>query len=138
MEREISFANMKFEERKLISIPRAIGLFMIFEGLFRRHAFDGVKFTDSAYHLFLNISASSSIYILIGTGILLCITRNLLVFYLTYFSCLVSLFGIVFEILPGKNTNILWCTSLGLAHLTLVIIMIWTHRQIKVTLINKK
>ena len=137
MERELSFALMKFEERKLISIPRAIGLFMIFEGLFRRHSLEGVKFTDSTYHLLLNLSANSSIYLLVGIGMLLCITRNLLIFYLTYFTCLASLFGIVFELLPGKETNFLWCISLGLAHLTLLIIMIWTHIQIRKTFLNK-
>ena len=124
---------MKFEERKLISIPRAIGLFMIFEGLFRRSSLEGVAFNDTSYHLFLEYSASSSIYLLIASGIFLCITRNLLFFYMTYFTCFASLFGVVFEILPGKETNAIWCISLGMAHMVLAVIMVWTHVQIKKT-----
>lgn len=127
---------MKIEERKLISISRAIGLFMIFEGMFRRNVLEGVKFDNSAYHLFLQISANGSIYLLIITGILLCITRNLLFFYLSYFSCVFSLFGIIFEILPGTEINILWCIALGAAHLAVVIAMVWTHIQIKTNLIK--
>jgi len=127
---------MRIEERKLISISRAIGLFMIFEGMFRRNILEGVKFEESTSHLFLSISANGSIYLLIITGILLCITRNLIFFYLTYFTCIFSLFGIVFEILPGAEVNILWCIALGLAHLLVMIAMIWTHIQIKTNIIN--
>ncbi len=135
MERQLSFASMKVEERKLISISRAIGLFMIFEGMFRRSSLEGIKFNDSFYQTFLQISANSSIYLLIITGVLLCITRNLLFFYTTYITCAVSLFGIIFEILPGSEINITWCVSLGIAHLSIMIVMIWTHIQIKKTFI---
>ena len=127
---------MKIEERKLISISRAIGLFMIFEGMFRRDVLDGVKFEDTTTHLLLSLSANTSIYLLIITGILLCITRNLWFFYLTYFTCIFSLFGIIFEILPGTEINLLWCIALGLAHLAIMIAMIWTHIQIKVNIIR--
>ena len=129
---------MKIEERKLISISRAIGLFMIFEGMFRRNALEGVKFEGSAYHIFLQVSANSSIYLLIITGILLCITRNLLFFYATYITCAVSLFGVIFEILPGSEINIIWCIALGLSHLAIMIAMIWTHIQIKTNLMPKE
>ena len=137
LERKHNFAFMKFEERKLISIPRAIGLFMIFEGLFRRGSLEGITFSDSTYHTFLRLSANSSIYLLLISGFLLCITHNLLLFYLTYLTCAISLFGIVFEILPGSEVNLIWCISMGIAHLAVVMVMIWTQIQIKKTLIKQ-
>ena len=129
---------MKFEERKLISIPRAIGLFMIFEGMFRRGSLEGIEFNDSGSHLLLKIAATASIYLLITSGILLCITRSLLFFYLTYFTCLLSLFGIIFEILPGTEVNTLWCIALALAHISVMAVMVWTHIQIMKVIKEKK
>lgn len=110
---------------------------MIFEGLFRRGALDGIVFSESGMDFFLKISANLSIYMLLGTGFFLCVTRSLFFFYITYLTCIISIFGIIFEILPGKEANVLWCISLGLAHALLMTVMIWTHIQIKKTFMTE-
>ncbi len=128
---------MKIEDRKLISISRAIGLFMIFEAIFRRHALSEIVFSDSITDSVLYFSAWITIYFFPLVGFLLCITRSLFYFHLAYIANILSLFGTVFTLLPGTQINFIHLYTLLITHLFLMAILIWTHIQIKTNMMNK-
>ncbi len=122
---------MKIEERKLISISRAIGLFMLFTTLFHRNALDNISFTNSWTDTILQLSANITLYAFPAVGLLLCFTRSLLYFHFAYIVNILSLFGTVYTLLPGKELNLLHLITLLVTHILLMALLIWTHLQIK-------
>ncbi len=127
---------MRSEEKKMSSIPQAIGLFMIFKALFYRNSFEGLSFNDTSFHSFLQISESSSFYLFLSVGIALCISKRFIFYYLAYFSCCFTLFGSIYVLAPGKY-NLRMLISLVTAHLLLCGILYWSQIMIKKILKNQ-
>jgi hypothetical protein len=121
---------MKAEEKKLSSIPQAIGLFMIFKALFYRNAYEGLTFPDTFFNHFIQFSESTGFYLFLIVGIGLCLYKKFIFYYLAYFSCAFTLFGSIYVLAPGKY-NLPMLISFVLAHILLCAVLIWSQVMIK-------
>ena len=127
---------MKAEEKKLTSIPQAIGLFMIFKALFYRNSFDGIEFEPTAFNSYIQFAESASFYVFMLVGIALCLSRRFIFYYLAYASAAFTLFGSIYTLAPGKE-NLSHTIALVIAHLGLCFALCWSQIMIKKLLIKQ-
>ena len=128
---------MKAEEKKITSIPQAIGLFMIFKALFYRNSLEGVQFPESTFYSFVQFSENTGFYLFLCGGIALCLSQKFIFYYLAYFSCFFTLFGAIYAIQPNRiNTTML--ISFVTAHILLCMVLYWSQTMIKKILTRQK
>ena len=124
---------MKSEERKYTSIPKAIGLFMIFKALFYKNSFEGIQLPEGSFYSFLKFSEATGFYLFLIIGLCLCLSQRFIFYWLAWFACAFTLFGTVHTLPPGKE-NTAMTVSLAIAHIILCGVLFWSMKMIKKSL----
>ena len=117
------------DEKRLNSIAKAIGLFMIFKALFYRDSFAGVVFTGSKLHTYLQFSHAVSFYLFLIIGMALCVSSRFIFYILTYLTCAFTLFGAIYTLAPGKASTFRSVFEIG-SHLLLCIVLYWSQKKL--------
>lgn len=120
---------MLAEEKKFLSIPRAIGLFMVFKALFYRDALADFE-PETTLENYCYFADQVSFYSFIILGLLLCVKYSKkLVHFVTLF-LIVNLFGGIY-IIPDQNASIFKIIAIVFAHLTLLFALYWSSTKIE-------
>ena len=120
---------MLAEEKKFLSIPKAIGLFMILKSLFYRDAL--ANFTaNTSLGKYCIISDQISFYGLLILGFLLCITYSKKLIHIVSILLVINLFGGIY-IITDINATAFKSTAIIGAHASLLFVLYWSSNKIE-------
>ena len=119
------------DEKRMNSIPKAIGLFMIFKAMFYRDSFDGLTFSQSTLDTYIQYSHEASFYLFVILGIGLCYKTGNFVINLTYAACAMTLFGAIYTLAP-QEVNYLRATFEIGAHVILCAVLLWVQKKLNI------
>ena len=117
------------DEKRMNSIPKAIGLFMIFKALFYRDSFDNISFTQSALDTYIQYSHEASFYLFFALGLGMCFKTGNLIINLTYLACASTFFGGIYT-LAQQEVDYLRATFEVGAHVILCIVLLWVQKKL--------
>ena len=121
---------MKSEERKYTSIPKAIGLFMIFKALFYKDSFEGVELPEGFFYSYLGFAEAAAYYLFLIIGICLCVSQRFIFYWMAWLATAFTLFGTIHTLAPGTQ-NTLMTIIMAVVHLLLCFVLYWSMKMIK-------
>ncbi|MCM8529709.1 MAG: hypothetical protein NE330_00990 [Lentisphaeraceae bacterium] len=128
---------MLAEEKKFLSIPKAIGLFLIFHALFYRNQSSGFNSTNS-FESFAVVSNEVSFYTFLGIGLILCYKFNKILLILIGVCFTSTLFGYTQIIVNSKISQTQAIITI-LTHIAIYSLLIWSYFKIvKIKLMLEK
>lgn len=120
---------MLAEEKKFLSIPKAIGLFMIFKALFYRDTLTDFK-PESALENYCVIADQISLYTFIILGILLCMKYSKVLIHTVTLFIAINFFGGIY-IITDANAHLFKSITIIVAHVSLLIVLYWSSAKIE-------
>jgi hypothetical protein len=120
--------TMLAEEKKLISIPKAIGLFMIFKALFYREHLVHYQATTSLERYSLLIH-NINFYLFLALGIMLCFHYSKKIIHSVAILFSINLFGAVY-IVTAIQSSLFKSVVILSAHVCILFILYWSSSRI--------
>ena len=120
---------MLAEEKKFLSIPRAIGLFMIFKALFYRDALADFK-PETTLENYCHFADQVSFFAFIILGLLLSTKYSKKLVHTVTLFLIINLFGGIY-IITDQNSGLFKSTAIVLAHITLLFALYWSSAKIE-------
>lgn len=124
---------MLAEEKKFLSIPKAIGLFLIFHALFYRNQSDNF-IANNALEVYATNSNNISFYTFLILGIILCYRFNKVLLFIIGSSFASTFFGYT-QVIVNPHISQTHSALLIVSHIAIYGLLTWSH--FKIVKINK-
>lgn len=120
---------MRADDRRIQSLVPAIGLFMIFQAIFYRDTFAGLKL-EEGFALYCFWSQKICFWLFLLGGLALLKLRRI-GFVFAYFGALISGFGSIYSLVPGRDATLLRTSLECFAFVCLTSVLLFTQYYMK-------